>query len=76
MACSARSEAAACARPSLVERVAGIEETTTATAEETRALAARLARVEHEPHPHGGTSLRDALDRVDERTTRFSPDEE
>jgi hypothetical protein len=46
-------------------RLAGIEATGAATAEETRALAARLTRAEHEPHPNGGTSLRDAIDRVE-----------
>lgn len=38
-------------RAGVMERLSGIED--------------RLARVEHELHPNSGTSLRDAVDRVD-----------
>jgi hypothetical protein len=33
----------------------------------------RLAAVEHELHPNSGGSLRDAVDRVDQRTARLDP---
>ncbi|MFJ2672715.1 MULTISPECIES: hypothetical protein [unclassified Streptomyces] len=38
------------------------------------AIEDRLARVEHELQPNSGSSLRDAVDRVDERTRHFTPD--
>jgi hypothetical protein len=46
------------ARPGLVERIARIED---------RQLqqGARLAAIEHELHPNSGSSLRDAVDRVE-----------
>ncbi|MEU5330928.1 hypothetical protein [Streptomyces parvus] len=48
------------ARPGVMTRLGAIEE--------------RLARVEHELHPNSGSSLRDAVDRVDERTRRTLDD--
>ncbi|GAA1152152.1 hypothetical protein F4556_004071 [Kitasatospora gansuensis] len=36
----------------------------------------RLSAVEHELRPNSGSSMRDAIDRVDRRTLRFSPDAE
>lgn len=41
------------ARAGMVERVGGMED--------------RLGRVEHEMHPNGGTSLRDAVDEANRR---------
>ncbi|MFJ7523968.1 hypothetical protein ACIQ1S_03500 [Streptomyces griseus] len=38
------------------------------------AIEDRLARVEHELHPNSGSSLRDAVDRVDERTRQLTDD--
>ncbi|MFE5737447.1 hypothetical protein [Streptomyces celluloflavus] len=38
------------------------------------AIEDRLARVEHELHPNSGASLRDAVDRVDQRTRLFTDD--
>lgn len=37
-------------------------------------IEGRLARVEHELHPNSGTSLRDAVDRVDRRTEQLTQD--
>ncbi|MGA5268038.1 hypothetical protein [Streptomyces lydicamycinicus] len=48
------------ARPGVMSRLGAIEE--------------RLARVEHELHPNSGSSLRDAVDRVDERTRQLTDD--
>ncbi|WP_411129923.1 hypothetical protein [Streptomyces sp. x-19] len=45
------------ARPGVMSRLGAIED--------------RLARVEHELHPNSGASLRDAVDRVDERTRQI-----
>ncbi|MEU5094956.1 hypothetical protein [Streptomyces sp. NPDC020996] len=47
-------------RPGVMTRLDGIEE--------------RLASVEHELHPNSGSSLRDAVDRVDRRTQRLTRD--
>lgn len=44
------------ARPGVMARLSAIED--------------RLGSVEHELHPNSGGSLRDAIDRVDERTAR------
>ncbi|MCG6499180.1 hypothetical protein [Kitasatospora sp. A2-31] len=33
----------------------------------------RIAAVEHELHPNSGASLRDAVDRVDQRTAHLDP---
>ncbi|HZF90448.1 hypothetical protein [Streptomyces sp.] len=49
------------ARPGVMSRLGTIE--------------AKLERVEHELHPNSGASLRDAVDRVDERTRRIAPDD-
>lgn len=50
------------ARPGVMLRLGAIED--------------RLARVEHELHPNSGASLRDAVDRVDQRTRRIASDED
>jgi hypothetical protein len=47
-------------RPGVMERLAGFEE--------------RLTRVEHELYPNSGQSLRDAVDRANERLLRLCPD--
>jgi hypothetical protein len=47
-------------RPGVMARLDGIEE--------------RLGRVEHELQPNSGSSLRDAVDRVDARTQQLAPD--
>lgn len=47
-------------RPGVMSRLGAIEE--------------RLARVEHELHPNSGSSLRDAVDRVDQRTRQLTDD--
>ncbi|WP_405948888.1 hypothetical protein OG588_22555 [Streptomyces prunicolor] len=49
------------ALPGVMSRLGGIE--------------SRLANVEHELHPNSGVSLRDAVDRVDQRTRRITPDD-
>lgn len=49
-------------RPGVMARLDGIEE--------------RLGSVEHELHPNSGTSLRDAVDRVDVRTRQIAADNE
>ncbi|MEU6822789.1 hypothetical protein ABZ921_19355 [Streptomyces atriruber] len=49
------------ARPGVMTRLGAIEE--------------RLARVDHELHPNSGSSLRDAVDRVDERTRQLTDDD-
>jgi hypothetical protein len=49
-------------RPGVMERLAGIDQ--------------RLERVEHELQPNSGSSLRDAVNRVDARTARIVPDPE
>jgi hypothetical protein len=64
------------ARPGLMERVATIEDRTCATAEQVGQLDGRLSAIEHELHPNSGTSLRDAVDRVDARTAHLAPDAE
>lgn len=38
------------------------------------AIEDRLARVEHELYPNSGASLRDAVDRVDQRTRQLTDD--
>ncbi|TGB03312.1 hypothetical protein [Streptomyces sp. MZ04] len=50
------------ARPGVMTRLGAIED--------------RIGRVEHELHPNSGASLRDAVDRVDQRTRRISPDDD
>lgn len=47
-------------RPGVMERLAGFED--------------RLTRVEHELYPNSGQSLRDAVDRANERLIRLCPD--
>lgn len=47
-------------RPGVLERVSQIE--------------ARLGAVEHELYPNSGASLRDAVDRANERLVRLCPD--
>lgn len=47
-------------RPGVMERLDAIEN--------------RLGTIEHELHPNSGVSLRDAVDRVDQRTARIAPD--
>ncbi|MBI0374717.1 hypothetical protein JBE27_00105 [Streptomyces albiflaviniger] len=47
-------------RPGVMQRLDAIEQ--------------QLAAVEHELHPNSGTSLRDAVDRVDERTRHLTND--
>lgn len=37
-------------------------------------IEGRMSRVEHELRPNGGSSLRDAVDRVDHRTQTLAPD--
>lgn len=49
-------------RPGVMERVAGIED--------------RLTGVEHELYPNSGGSLRDAVDRANERLVRLCPEPE
>ncbi|MEU8758551.1 hypothetical protein [Streptomyces sp. NPDC048659] len=49
------------ARPGVMSRLGAIED--------------RLASVEHELHPNSGASLRDAVDRVDQRTRQFASDD-
>lgn len=44
-------------RPGVMQRLGGIED--------------RLGALEHELHPNSGSSLRDAVDRVDARTARL-----
>ncbi|MFF0744225.1 hypothetical protein ACFYVL_27885 [Streptomyces sp. NPDC004111] len=48
------------ARPGVMTRLGAIEE--------------QLAAVEHELHPNSGGSLRDAVDRVDQRTAQLTDD--
>ncbi|MFI8254070.1 hypothetical protein [Streptomyces filamentosus] len=52
------------ARPGVMERLGGIDD-------RLGALDDRLGKVEHELHPNSGSSLRDAVDRVDARTARL-----
>lgn len=66
-------------RPGVMARLASIEQKTALIP----GIDARLADVEHELHPNSGSSLRDAVNRVDaatarvdERTARISPDPE
>ncbi|GAA3045145.1 hypothetical protein GCM10020229_65460 [Kitasatospora albolonga] len=47
-------------REGVMARLCGIEE--------------RLTAVEHELRPNSGSSMRDAIDRVDRRTLRIAPD--
>lgn len=61
------------ARPGVMARMARIEDCTTRTAERMASVESRVGRIEHELHPNGGGSLRDALDRVDQRTARIRP---
>ncbi|AEW94583.1 MULTISPECIES: hypothetical protein [Streptomycetaceae] len=49
------------ARPGVMERLDRIEH--------------RVGLVVHEVRPNSGSSLRDAVDRVDQRTARIAPDE-
>jgi hypothetical protein len=50
------------ARPGVMERLDQIEHT--------------VGLVAHEVKPNGGASMRDAINRVDERTARIAPDDE
>ncbi|QXE36221.1 hypothetical protein KQY30_20205 [Streptomyces sp. GMY02] len=52
-------------RPGVMERLGGIEDRTTSIDDRITSIDARLTSVEHELHPNSGTSLRDAVDRVD-----------
>ncbi|CAM5609277.1 hypothetical protein GCM10010329_17460 [Streptomyces spiroverticillatus] len=54
-------------RPGVMARLVDIEQQIAGTAEQ-------LAAVEHELHPNSGSSLRDAVDRVDERTRQIVDD--
>ncbi|MFD5788555.1 hypothetical protein ACFWH1_18275 [Streptomyces sp. NPDC127037] len=49
------------ARPGVMERLDGIER--------------RVSGIEHELHPNSGASLRDAIDRVDRRTSWLHQDD-
>jgi hypothetical protein len=50
------------ARQGVMERLGTIEQ--------------QLSTVAHEVRPNGGSSMRDAINRVDERTARIAPDDE
>ncbi len=47
------------ARPGMMERVGGIEQS-------VGGIERRVGAIEHELHPNSGSSLRDAVDRVEE----------
>lgn len=51
-------------RPGVMERLGAIDE-------RLSALDQRVGKIEHEVHPNSGSSLRDAVDRVDARTARL-----
>ncbi|SDU42843.1 hypothetical protein [Jiangella alkaliphila] len=52
------------ARPGLMERVAGVEATTSATAAQLETTAGKVDTVHHQVLPNGGTSLRDEVTRT------------
>nr|WP_223183180.1 MULTISPECIES: hypothetical protein [unclassified Streptomyces] len=52
------------ARPGVMERLCGIDD-------RLSTLDRRTTIIEHELHPNSGSSLRDAVDRVDARTARL-----
>ncbi|WP_335936607.1 hypothetical protein [Streptomyces sp. PTD5-9] len=54
-------------RPGVMTRLARIEQ-------QGDEHAAHLARIDHELHPNSGSSLRDAVDRVDAATQRLAAD--
>ncbi|MGK5529373.1 hypothetical protein [Streptomyces sp. URMC 129] len=58
------------ARPGVLERIAGIEERMCQLLDRVARVESQAAAIEHELHPNGGSSLRDAVNRVDARTAR------
>jgi len=56
------------ARPGVMERLERIEGATA----RIEPLAGGVAAIEHELHPNGGDSLRDAVNRVDLRTRQIA----
>jgi hypothetical protein len=62
------------ARPGMLERMTAIEARTACMAECLDDVGARVSRIESEVRPNGGSSLRDAVNRVDRRTARMAPD--
>jgi hypothetical protein len=57
------------ARPGVLERMVGIEG-------QVGDVESRLGRVEHELYPNEGSSLADAIRRVDRRTAQLCPDDD
>ncbi len=56
-------------RPGAMERIERIED-------RIGGMQARLTAVEHEMKPNGGQSMRDAINRVDDRTRQLAPDDD
>jgi hypothetical protein len=64
------------ARPGLLERVEQIEEGQAAMSGCLDGIDRRVQRIEVEVQPNGGASMRDAVNRVDRRTARLTPEGE
>lgn len=69
------------ARPGMMERMSTLEDTSRqvdrrlgSVEQHDQEIDRRLRLIEHEMHPNGGSSFRDAIDRVDRRTARIAPD--
>lgn len=63
-------------RPGLLERMTAIEERTGCMADCLDGIGRRVQRIESEVRPNGGSSMRDAVNRVDRRTARLTPEGE
>ncbi|MFF8768482.1 hypothetical protein ACF07Q_28540 [Nocardiopsis dassonvillei] len=60
-------------RPGIPARIGALEETSGQMCERLGAVDSRVQRVEHELHPNSGSSLRDAVDRVEREVSKPQP---
>lgn len=60
-------------RPGVPERLARVESNLACMSDQVTRTAARVERVEAQVHPNGGSSMRDAVARIEKRTTQSPP---
>jgi len=61
------------ARPGVPERLARVESSLACMSDQVTQTAARVERVEAQVYPNGGSSLNDAVRRIEKRTTQQQP---
>lgn len=61
------------ARPGFPDRLSGVESSVSCMSDQVATIAARVERVEAQVHPNGGSSMRDAVARIEKRTTQQQP---